>query len=91
MHNGHRWPFFVLKYLNFGRKVAKMTKLCPNCAPWRSNQEWRSICADTVYDILQNKHLETERFKPTNSAMAEDAVMLKYWVRKFQVILTHDS
>ena len=31
------------------KKLLKMTQECPNCAPWHSNQEWRSICADTVF------------------------------------------
>ena len=32
----------------FDEKLLKMIKVCPDCAPWRSDQEWRSICADTV-------------------------------------------
>ena len=32
----------------FDEKLLKMIMVCPDCAPWRSDQEWRSICADTV-------------------------------------------
>ena len=37
------------------KKLLEMTTVCPNCAPWRSNQEWRSICADTAYTIWSYK------------------------------------
>ena len=30
------------------KKLLKMTIVCQSCALWRSNQEWRSIWADTV-------------------------------------------
>ena len=30
------------------KKLPKTTIVCPKCAPWRSNQEWRSIGANTV-------------------------------------------
>ena len=38
---GEKLPFFA----NF---LPKMTYVRPKCVPWRSNQEWRSICAVTV-------------------------------------------
>ena len=45
--------------VNFGKKSSKitlfldnfspkLTVVCPKCVSWRSNQEWPSICADTV-------------------------------------------
>ena len=35
----------------------KMTIMLPKSVPRRSNQEWRSICADTVYtfDLIVDK------------------------------------
>ena len=31
------------------KKWPKITIVCPKCASWRSNQEWRSISTNTVY------------------------------------------
>ena len=43
--------------LNLDKKLLKMTTVCPNCAPWRSNQEWRSICTDRVcHNIVLKTH-----------------------------------
>ena len=33
-------------------KLSKMSAVCPNCISWRSNQEWRSICTDTVFEAF---------------------------------------
>ena len=48
--------------VNFGEKSSKitvfsddfspkLTKVRPKSVSWRSNQEWPSICADTVYNF----------------------------------------
>ena len=45
----HNCQFWSKNTLILDKKFLRMTKVCPNCTPWRSNQEWRSICADTVF------------------------------------------
>ena len=37
-----------LKIPKLRKKLIKVAKVLPNFAPWRSNQEWCSICVDTV-------------------------------------------
>ena len=39
---------FLLKKWTF---VAKKWRFIQICTKWRSSQEWRSICADTVYKV----------------------------------------
>ena len=34
----------------------KLTKVRPKSVSWRSNQEWPSICADTVYLVCSLDH-----------------------------------
>ena len=59
--------FLSKNTLNLDKKLLKMTTVCPNCSPWRSNQEWRFICADTVIIELEeqlnlNHSLEKNHF-----------------------------
>jgi len=49
LHYGHFW---LKNTVIFGHSfLPKMTIVLPKSVPWRSNQEWRSICADTVYSF----------------------------------------
>ena len=43
--------FLSKNTLNLDKKLLKKTTVCPKYAPWRSNQEWHSICADTVFSV----------------------------------------
>ena len=48
---GKIWPENIVILDNFQQGV---TSVCPKSVPWRSNQEWRSICVDTVYTIKKH-------------------------------------
>ena len=48
MHNGHFRLIFSKITVFLDQKLSKMPTVCPNLTSWRSNQEWRSKCADTV-------------------------------------------
>ena len=52
LHYGHFWHILICKYCNFRQSSPKLTVVRPKTIPWRSNQEWRSICADTVTYIV---------------------------------------
>ena len=53
---GGMW-WYVLKSVTpenavfWDEKLSKITTVCPKCASWRSNQEWRTIGADKVIYI----------------------------------------
>ena len=51
MHNGQFWRKIVEELPFFAEFSPKMTYVRPKCVPWRSNQEWRSIGADTVLAV----------------------------------------
>jgi len=42
----------VENYRIFGRFFVKIDHSVPKFVSWRSNQEWRSICADTVHNFF---------------------------------------
>ena len=46
---GKIWPMNTVILDDF---ILKMTLVHAKSIPWRSNQEWRSICADTINDYL---------------------------------------
>ena len=54
-HNGQFRRKIVEKLPFFADFSPKMTYVRPKCVPWRSNQEWRSIGADTV--VILNLHM----------------------------------
>ena len=41
-----------------GEFSTKPAIVCPKIVSWRSNQEWRSICADTVVEISQSMKID---------------------------------
>ena len=53
MHNDQFRRKIVEKLPFFANFSPKMTYVRQKCVPWRSNQEWRSIGADTVYREIQ--------------------------------------
>ena len=55
VHNGQFRLEIVEKLLFFDDFLPKMTYVRPKCVPWRSNQEWSSIGADTVYNFVLPK------------------------------------
>ena len=46
---------FLLKKWTFGAKKWRFIQICPK---WRSNQDWRSICADTEGNFRKCIHSE---------------------------------
>ena len=63
------------------KKLLKMTIVCPKCAPWRSNQEWRSICVDTVTKMETHLAVKNNRSGSRGTLEQSNNLVKAFFIR----------
>ena len=71
---------FSQKYLNLDKKLLKVANMLPNFAPWCSNREWCSLCADAVGNFQLTVNTCTINTKVCNGWFSATIISIKVTV-----------
>ena len=85
-HNSNIWPNFIQKLQYFWTKP---TIVCPKSVSWRSNQEWSSICVDTVCKLKFKCWIDIHKHKYCVEVYSyQHALLWQFTFLNYNVLIT---